>query len=131
MLRSSSQQKLKYGAGGERLTLSDLSGPLHSFPDGEVDQDPGQGQGSHQGPAELSRLLQAAGELVHVASAGSDEEERTPVSIRANAADFLRASASDLLPELGDGAGEVGGVGQAVVREALLCVPGVVAALPR
>lgn len=38
---------------------------------------------------------------------------------------------SDALPELRDGAGEVGGVAQAVVGEALLRVPGVVAALPR
>lgn len=35
-----------------------------------------------------------------------------------------------VLPELRDGAGEVGGVCQAIVGEALLCVPGVVAALP-
>lgn len=37
----------------------------------------------------------------------------------------------DLLPELGDGAGQVGGVSQAVVREAFWSVPRVVAGLPR
>lgn len=39
-------------------------------------------------------------------------------------------SVLDVLPELRDGAGEVSGVCQAVVGEALLRVPGVVAALP-
>lgn len=37
----------------------------------------------------------------------------------------------DVLPELGDGAGEVGGVLQGVVGEAAVGVPGVPAALPR
>lgn len=78
--KSSSRRKLKYVEGGERLTLSDLSGPLHSFPDGEVDQDPGQSQSAHQGPAELSRLLQTAGELMHVASVGTHAEETTQIS---------------------------------------------------
>lgn len=42
-----------------------------------------------------------------------------------------RADSADLLPELGDGAGQVGRIRQAVVGEAFLCVPGVVTALPR
>lgn len=66
---------------GEASTLSDLSSPLHSFPDGEVDQDPGQGQGAHQGPADLPWFLQTAGQLVHVASVGGEEEEMTAVSV--------------------------------------------------
>jgi len=37
----------------------------------------------------------------------------------------------DVLPELGDGAGEVGGVAQGVVGEAVVGVPGVPTALPR
>lgn len=37
----------------------------------------------------------------------------------------------DVLPELGDGAGEVGGVLQGVVGEAAVGVPSVPAALPR
>lgn len=36
----------------------------------------------------------------------------------------------DVLPELGDGAGEVGGVAQGVVGEAAVGVPGVSTALP-
>ena len=39
--------------------------------------------------------------------------------------------AVDVLPELGDGAGEVGGVAQGVVGEAVVGVPGVPTALPR
>lgn len=42
-----------------------------------------------------------------------------------------RVDSADLLPELGDGAGQVGRIRQAVVGEAFLCVPGVVTALPR
>lgn len=38
---------------------------------------------------------------------------------------------ADLLPELGDGAGQVGGVCQTVVTKAFFRVPGVIAALPR
>lgn len=38
---------------------------------------------------------------------------------------------ADLLPELSDCAGQVGGVRQTVVGEAFVCVPGVVTALPR
>lgn len=43
------------------------------------------------------------------------------------AATFL----ADLLPELGDGAGQVGGVCQTVVTKTFIRVPGVIAALPR
>lgn len=68
---------------------------------------------------------------MHVASAGAhrdrDDEHPPP-----HPPYFLLASRSlNALPELRDGAGEVGGVAQAVVGEALLRVPGVVAALPR
>ena len=38
---------------------------------------------------------------------------------------------TDLLPELGDSTGQVGGVCQTVVGKAFLCVPGVITALPR
>lgn len=38
---------------------------------------------------------------------------------------------TDLLPELCDGAGQVGGIGQAVVGKTVLRVPVVLAALPR
>lgn len=37
----------------------------------------------------------------------------------------------DVLPELGDSAGEIGGVAQGVVGEAVVSVPGIPAALPR
>lgn len=38
---------------------------------------------------------------------------------------------ADLLPELSDSAGQVGGICQTVVGKTFLCVPGVVTALPR
>lgn len=43
-----------------------LACPLHTLPNGEVDQQPGQGQCASQGPADRSRLPQAPGHLVHV-----------------------------------------------------------------
>lgn len=44
---------------------------------------------------------------------------------------LCRVSCGNLLPELGDSAGEVRGVCQTVVGKAFVCVPGVIAALPR
>lgn len=67
---------------------------------------------------------------MHVASAGAHrdrDDEHPPTSALLP----VGVPQSDALPELRDGAGEVGGVAQAVVGEALLRVPGVVAALPR
>lgn len=43
-----------------------LARPLYTLPDGEVNQQPGQGQCASQRPADGSRLPQAAGHLVHV-----------------------------------------------------------------
>lgn len=67
---------------------------------------------------------------MHVASAGAhrDRDGEHPLT---SAILPVGVPQSDALPELRDGAGEVGGVAQAVVGEALFRVPGVVAALPR
>lgn len=43
-----------------------LACPLHALPDGEVDQQPGQGQRAGQGPADGAGLPQARRHLVHV-----------------------------------------------------------------
>lgn len=42
----------------------------------------------------------------------------------------LEQAAGDVLPELGDSAGQVGGVIQGVVGEAAVCVPGIPTVLP-
>lgn len=111
---------------------SDLPRPLHSFPNWEIDKDPGECQSAHQGPAKLPRLLQTARKLVHVAPAGTyvhtQLHEITFVHTH-SCISFTRPA--DLLPELSDCAGQVGGVCQAVVGETFVCVPGVVTALPR
>lgn len=47
-----------------------LACPLHTLPDGEVDQQPGQGQRASQGPADGARLPQASRHLMHVPPKG-------------------------------------------------------------
>lgn len=68
---------------------------------------------------------------MHVASAGAHRDRHDEQPPPTSALLPVGVPQSDALPELCDGAGEVGGVAQAVVGEALLRVPGVVAALPR
>lgn len=56
---------------GSKAEKSDLPRPLHSFPDGKIDEHPGQSQSAHQGPAKLPWLLQTARQLVHVTPTGT------------------------------------------------------------
>jgi hypothetical protein len=52
-----------------------LSSPADPLPDAEVDQDPGDGQGDGQWPADLAWLIQSICHLVHVAPGGTKKGE--------------------------------------------------------
>ena len=116
----------------DRRKHSNLPRPLHPFPDREIDKDPGQGQRANQRPAKLSWLFKTTRHLVHVTPTGPNIQTSTNSFQHSLVWCMLHTQyVADLLPKLGDSAGQVGGIRQAVVGKTFVCVPGVVTALPR
>lgn len=73
-------------------------------------------------------------EHVHTHTNDTDKHKQLPEIASTLLYTFLhrgRNTNVDLLPELSDSAGQVGGICQTVVGKTFLCVPGVVTALPR
>lgn len=122
--------------------------PANSFPDAEVDQDPGDGQRDGQGHPELAWFFQAVGQLMHVAPASGSEQQRDYYPQRGRGAGWRisgmhagfkaqlcsqskRKTINIVLPKLHHGTGEIRGVPNGVVCVTLLCIPWVVARAPR
>lgn len=58
-----------------------LSSPANTLPDTEIHQDPGDGQGDGQGPADLTWLIQPVCHLMHVAPGGTQEGRLSHVGL--------------------------------------------------